>query len=107
MEDSSVQLSGIVPEWLKGRKGQDPSCIGVMGADRGCEGPHDGPPEGRVNLLSGAPALRGYRHVKLLRFGFRASGGVKNTHTSTLNYSLDCKKILLKINHHFPDPCRA
>jgi len=48
MEDSSVQLSGFVPERLKGRKGQDPSCIGVTGADRGCEGPHDGPPEGRV-----------------------------------------------------------
>ena len=33
----------------------------------------DGP---RNHLLSGAPALRGYRHVKLLLFGFRASGGV-------------------------------
>ena len=26
--------------------------------------------------VSGAPALRGYRHIKLLLFGFRASGGV-------------------------------
>ena len=33
----------------------------------------DGP---RNHLLSGASALRGHRHVKLLLFGFRASGGV-------------------------------
>ena len=33
----------------------------------------DGP---RNHLLSGASALRGYRQVKLLLFGFRASGGV-------------------------------
>ena len=52
MESSSIQLSGSVLgsclEWLKGREGRDPACIGVTGADRGCEGPHDGTPEGRV-----------------------------------------------------------
>ena len=35
-------------EWHEERKGRDPSCIGVTGADRGCEGPHDGPPEDRI-----------------------------------------------------------
>ena len=36
----------------------------------------DGPTRSSKHLLSGAPALRGYRHVKLPLFGFRASGGV-------------------------------
>ena len=42
-------------EWHEERKGRDPACIGVTGADRGCEGPHAGPLEGRVKHTNPVP----------------------------------------------------
>ena len=47
-------------EWHEERKGRDPACIGVTGADRGRERAHDGLPEGRVTH-----ELRAHEHLGL------------------------------------------